>query len=321
MQAIRFHQHGGPEVLRLEDIPKALAKPGETLVRVTAAGVNYTDIYQREGLTPTPLPFTPGLEGCGIVCAAGGALPEGTRVAWAPHPGAYAEYAAIPDWKLVAVPDAIDDASAAATLMQAMTAHYLCENTFPLRAGDVALVHAGAGGVGLLLIQMLKHKAATVLSTVSTPEKAALARAMGADAAILYTQVDFAAAVREARGGRGAHVVYDSVGKDTYRGSLACVRPLGMLVLYGQSSGLVPPLDVLELTARGSVTLARPALTHHVADRDSMRERAARVFEQVGNGQLQLRLGRRYGLAEAARAQTDLASRASGGKLLIDIGA
>jgi NADPH:quinone reductase len=321
MKAIRFHAYGGPEVLRLEEIPVPEIQSGEVLVRVHAAGVNFLDAYQRTGHYKTPLPFVPGMEGAGVIEKAGSeaALKPGTRVAWSQHPGAYAEFAAVPAWKVVALPDEVDDRSGAAALLQGMTAEYLCETTYPAHAGDVALVHAGAGGVGLLLIQLLKQKGVTVYTTVSTQEKAALAREAGADEAIVYTQTDFVEAVKQFTNGKGVHVVYDSVGKTTYEGSLNVLRPLGMLVLFGQSSGPVPPIDPLVLSQKGSLFLTRPSLAHYVADAASLSVRATKVLNWVAQKSLKLRIERTYSLAEVAQAQRDLESRKTTGKLVVEI--
>src|ERR1700719_1131100 len=317
MKAVRFHAYGGPEVLRLEEIPVPEIKPDEVLVRVRAAGVNYIDVYQRTGLYKNPLPFGPGIEGAGIIEKAGSetAFKPGIRVAWTQHPGAYAEFAAVPAWKVVALPDGVDEQRGAAALTQGITAEYLSETTYPARTGDVALVHAGAGGVGLLLIQLLKQRGATVYTTVSSQQKAALARAAGADEAIIYTETDFVEAVKQLADGKGVHVVYDSVGKTTYEGSLNVLRPLGMLVLFGQSSGPVPPIDPLVLTQKGSLFLTRPSLAHYVADTDSFRERATKVLNWVAKGSLKLRIERTYPLAELAQAHRDLEGRKTTGKL------
>jgi NADPH:quinone reductase len=316
MKAIRFHAYGGPEVLRLEEI-----QTDEVLVRVRAAGVNFLDAYQRIGLYKTPLPFGPGMEGAGVIEKAGSATAwkPGARVAWTQHPGAYAQFAAVPAWKVVALPDSVDDQSGAAALLQGMTAEYLCETTYPARVGDLALVHAGAGGVGLLLIQLLKQMGARVYTTVSTPEKASLAQEAGADETILYTQTDFVEAVKKFTNGKGVHVVYDSVGKTTYEGSLNVLRPLGMLVLFGQSSGPVPPIDPLLLSQKGSLFLTRPSLAHYVADADSFRRRATKVLNWVAQKSLKLRIGQVYPLAEVAQAQRDLEARKTTGKLVVSI--
>jgi len=319
MKAIRIHAYGGPEVLQLDEVPIPDIASGEVLVRVHAAGVNFLDVYQRTGLYKAVLPFTPGMEGAGVIEKAGSETSSGTRVAWTQHPGAYAEFAAVPSWKVVALPDGVDDRSGAAALLQGMTAQYLCESTYPPKPGEAALVHAGAGGVGLLLIQLLKQKGATVYTTVSTQEKADLAREAGADETILYTQTDFAEAVKRFTDGKGVHVVYDSVGKTTYEGSLNVLRPLGMLVLFGQSSGPVPPIDPLVLTQKGSLFLTRPSLAHYVADAGSFRERATKVLNWVAKGSLKLRIERTYPLAELAQAHRDLEARKTTGKLVIEI--
>jgi len=321
MQAIRFHTYGGPEVLQLDEIPVPEIKPDEVLIRVGAAGVNYIDIYQRIGHYKTPVPFGPGIEGAGVIEKAGSetALKRGSRVAWTQHPGAYAQFAAVPAWKVVALPDEVGVRSGAAALAQGITAEYLCESTYRVQAGDVVLVHAGAGGVGLLLLQLLKQKGATVYTTVSTEEKAALAREAGADEAILYTQTDFAEAVKQLTNGKGVHVVYDSVGKTTWEGSLSVLRPLGMLVLFGQSSGAVPPIDPLSLAQKGSLYLTRPSLAHYVADAASFSRRATKVLAWVAEKSLKLRIDRLYPLAEVAQAQRDLESRKTTGKLVVEI--
>lgn len=322
MRAIRFHTNGGPEVLQLEQIPIPEIKPDEVLIRVHAAGVNYIDIYQRNGLYKTALPFVAGSEGAGVIEKTGSdvtSLKPGTRVAWAMYPGAFAEYAAVPAWKTVALPEEVDDRSGAAILLQGMTAQYLCETTYPVKSGDSALVHAGAGGTGLLLIQMLKSKNVTVCTTVSTPEKAALAKAAGADEAILYTQTDFADAVRKFTDGKGVSVVYDSVGKATYEGSLNVLRPRGMLVLFGNASGPVPPIDPLVLTQKGSLYLTRPSLFDHAGDAASFNARSTRVLNWVARKELRLRIEHIYPLAEVAQAQRDIESRKTTGKLVIDI--
>jgi NADPH:quinone reductase len=268
------------------------------------------------------LPFAPGMEGAGVIEKAGSetSFKPGTRVAWTQHPGAYAEFAAVPSWKVVALPDGVDDRSGAAALLQGMTAQYLCETTYPAKSGEGALVHAGAGGIGLLLIQLLKQRGVTVYTTVSTQEKADLARKAGANETILYIQTDFVEAVKRFTEGKGVHVVYDSVGKTTYEGSLNVLRPLGMLVLFGQSSGPVPPIDPLVLTQKGSLFLTRPSLAHYVADAASFRERATKVLNWVAQGSLELRIERTYPLAEIAQAHRDLEARKTTGKLVVEIG-
>jgi NADPH2:quinone reductase len=319
MKAIRVHEPGGPEVMRLEDVPVPSAQAGQVLVRVSCAGINYSDVYQRSGLNATPMPFIPGVEGSGIAETTAGAVKSGMRVAWAGSPGAYAEMAVVPAWKLVPLPDSLDDRAGAAALMQGMTAQYLCESTFAVSRGHVALVHAGAGGVGLLLIQLLKFKGATVITTVSTPEKAQLAQQAGADHCVLYRDVDFASAVRDLTHGKGVDVVYDAVGKTTFAGSLSVLRPFGMLVLYGQSSGKVPPVEPMDLCKQGSVHFVRPMLAHYIADEAALRERAGRVLRWIEQGVLKLRIAPPYPLAEAARAHRDLESRATVGKLLLEV--
>jgi NADPH:quinone reductase len=321
MKAIRIHAYGGPEALHLDEVPIPNIQSGELLIRVHAAGVNFLDVYQRTGLYKSVLPFTPGMEGAGIVEKAGSETSgkPGTRVAWTQHPGAYAEFAAVPAWKVATLPDGVDYRSGAAALLQGMTAQYLCETTCPVKSGEAALVHAGAGGVGLLLTQLLKQKGAKVYTTVSSQEKAKLAREAGADEAILYTQTDFVETVKQFTDGKGVHVVYDSVGKTTYEGSLNVLRPLGMLVLFGQSSGPVPPIDPLVLTQKGSLFLTRPSLAHYIADAASFRERATKVLNWVAQGSLKLRIERIYPLAELAQAHRDLEGRKTTGKLLVEI--
>jgi NADPH:quinone reductase len=321
MRAIRFHSHGGPEVLRLEEIPRPEPEAGQALVRVAAAGVNFIDVYQRTGLYKVALPHTCGVEGAGTVEKSGPEvdIAPGSRVAWISHPGACAEFAVVPAARLVPVPKGLDFGRAAAALLQGVTAQYLCETTYPIKPGDRALVHAGAGGVGLLLIQILKHKGATVFTTVSTPEKAKLAAEAGADATILYTQEDFVSRVKDLTGGQGVNVVYDSVGVDTYRGGFDVLKPLGMLVLFGQSSGRVPPIDPSLLVEKGSLFLTRPSLAHHIADRQSLLERSGKVFGWIQEGWLHLRIGHRYPLADTAQAYRDLEGRKTTGKILITV--
>ncbi|MDQ5979530.1 MAG: Quinone oxidoreductase [Verrucomicrobiota bacterium] len=319
MKAIRIAAHGGPDVLQLTDLPVPEPKAGETLVRVTTAGVNFMDLYQRSGLMPMALPFTAGIEGVGVVEKSDGPLAPGTRVMWPSHPGAFAEFACVPTWKLIPLPAGLDDHTAVAACLQGLTAQFLTESTYAVKCDDDVLVHAGAGGVGQLLIQVLKHKGARVFTTVSTEEKAAIARAAGADVVIRYTDEDFVAVVREQTRGRGVHVAYDSVGLTTHAGSLSLVRPLGTLVLFGQSSGVVPPIDPLLLMRQGSIFLTRPTLIHHIADASAVQTRSARLLEWLQAGILRPQIGGLYPLAETARAQTDLASRRTTGKLLIRV--
>ncbi|MBB2158211.1 quinone oxidoreductase [Gluconacetobacter diazotrophicus] len=316
MKAIRIHEYGDGEVLRFEDVTLPQPGPDQALIRVVRAGVNYTDVYQRTGFTKVALPFTLGSEGVGIVEVSSEFAP-GTRVAWSGYPGAYAEMAVVPHAKLVAVPDGISDDIAASSLLQGITAQYLTENTYRIRAGETALVHAGAGGVGLFLIQLVKAKGGTALATVSTPEKAAVATENGADAAIVYTEADFVAAVRERVPG-GVEVAYDSVGLATWRGSLSLLKPLGTLALFGQASGPVPPIDPMLLAKQGSVFLTRPALGTFIATKAVFRERAERVFQWLAEGTLRSRITATYGLDEVAEAHRALEGRQTTGKLLID---
>ena len=320
MKAIRVHATGGPEVLRVEEVPAPTPARGEALVKIEAAGVNFTDIYYRLGWTKAALPFTVGVEAAGTVAAVG---PEvtgfepGERVVYTGPLGAYAEQAAVPAWRLVRVPRGIDARTAAAAMLQGMTAHYLSHSTYPLKAGDTALVHAAAGGVGLLLVQMAKMRGARVIGTVSTEAKARLARDAGADEVIDYTQADFEAEVKRLTGGRGVQVVYDSVGKTTFDKSLNCLAPRGYLVLFGQASGPVPPVDPQVLNQKGSLFLTRPTLGNYTATPDELNARAGDVLGWVAAGRLRLRIERTFRLAEAAEAQRLLASRGTTGKLLL----
>lgn len=320
VKAIRVTAPGGPEVLRLEEVPLPEPAAGEVRVRHEAVGVNFIDVYHRSGLYPVPTPFTPGMEGAGVVDAVGAGVDEwavGDRVAYAMVRGAYAEYATVPADRLVRVPEGVSSRDAAAAMLQGMTADYLVRSTFPLGPGKRALVHAAAGGVGLLLVQMAKALGATVYGTVSTEEKAALVKEAGADEVILYTRTDFADEVRRLTGGEGVHVVYDSVGQATFAGSLRSLAPRGMLVLFGQSSGPVEAFDPQLLNSHGSLFLTRPSLAHYVADRDELRERAERLFAALRDGSLRLRIDSTFPLADAEAAHRHLESRASKGKLLL----
>ncbi|MDR7433619.1 MAG: quinone oxidoreductase [Armatimonadota bacterium] len=320
MKAIRVHSHGGPEVLRYEEIPQPAPGKGEALVRILAAGVNYIDTYHRRGLYQVPLPFTPGVEAAGVVEDVGPEVSEvqvGDRVAYTGPLGAYAEYAVVPASRLVKLPEGIDFSTAAAVLLQGMTAHYLTHSTYPLKPGDTALVHAAAGGVGLLLVQVAKMRGARVIGTVSTEEKAALAKEAGADEVILYTKQDFEAEVKRLTDGRGVHVVYESVGKDTFEKSLNCLLPRGYLVLFGQSSGPVPPFDPQILNQKGSLFLTRPTLQHYVATREELLQRAGDVLGWVASGKLKVRIDSTFPLGEAAEAHRRLESRQSAGKILL----
>ena len=320
MKAIRIHAQGGPEILRLEDVPVPVPGPGQALVRVEAAGVNFIDIYHRSGLYPVSFPYTLGQEAAGAVTAVGPGvtgIAVGDRVAYTGVPGTYAEFAVAPAERLVPLPGGVTARQAAAVLLQGITAEYLTSSTYPLAAGNVCLVHAAAGGVGLLLCQIAKRRGARIIATVSTDAKAELARAAGADEVILYTSQDFEAEVKRLTRGAGVQVVYDSVGKTTFDKSLNCLARRGMLVLYGQSSGPVPPFDPQLLNQKGSLFLTRPTLGHYVATREELLERAERVLGWVADGSLAVRIGREYPLAEAAEAQRALAARETTGKLLL----
>lgn len=320
MRAIQIAQTGGAEVLQPRELPTPTPGPGEALVQIEACGVNFIDIYLREGRYASPLPFIPGQEAAGVVLALGpdaASVKVGDRVAWCGVPGTYAQFAVAPVARLIAVPDGITTRQAAAAMLQGMTAHYLAHSTCAIQNGDAVLIHAGAGGVGLLLIQMARRLGARVFATVSTDEKAALARAAGADETVLYTREDFAARVREFTGGAGVPVVYDSVGKTTFDGSLACLRPRGILVLYGGSSGAVPPFDLIQLSARGSLYVTRPTLKDYTATREELVRRASDVLGWVADGSLKLRLEHSYPLADAAQAHRDLEARKTTGKVLL----
>jgi NADPH2:quinone reductase len=320
MKAIRVDGFGGPEVLRLVDVPDPEPGPGRVVVRVEAAGVNFIDVYHRTGLYPNPLPLVPGSEGAGVVAERGpgvATLHEGDRVAWTGILGSYAERVALPADRAVLVPSGVATETAAAVMLQGLTAHYLSTSTFPLGKGHVCLVHAAAGGVGLLLVQMAKRRGARVIGTVGTEAKAALARGAGADEVILYTHEDFLEAVKRLTGGRGVDVVYDSVGKATAEKSLDCLVPRGMMVFFGNASGPVPPIDPLTLSRKGSLFLTRPLLAHHIADRESLEARAADVLGDVAAGRLSVRVDRTLPLAEAAEAHRALEGRLTAGKVLL----
>ncbi len=320
MRVVRVEAFGGPEALRLAEAAEPVPQAGEIVVRVEAAGVNFIDVYHRSGLYPNPLPFVPGLEGAGVVTARASDVSlfrEGDRVAWSSVLGSYAESARLPAQKAVAVPAGTGARTAAALMLQGMTAQYLSASTFPLASGHACLVHAAAGGVGLLLVQMAKARGARVIGTVSTEAKAALAREAGADEVILYTQQDFLAEVKRLTGGRGVDVVYDGVGKDTAMKSLDCLAPRGMMVFYGNASGPAPAIDPLLLSQKGSLFMTRPSLFHHVADRPSLEARAGEVLQAAAEGRLRVRIERAFTLAEAADAHRALESRKTTGKLLL----
>lgn len=320
MKAIRVHRHGGPEVLKIEDIAVPEPGPGEALVEIHVSGVNFVDTYVRSGLYKPPLmPFTPGAEGAGVVTKVGAGVTDvhvGDRVAYATSLGSYAEFAVVPSWKLAHLPDGVDFRSGAAIMLQGMTAHYLTHGTFPLKAGQTALVHAGAGGVGLLLIQIAKKIGAHVIATAGTEAKAVIARAAGADKTILYSRQDFEADVKQLTGGAGVDVVYDGVGAATWEKSLNCLRPRGYLVLYGNASGPVPPFDPL-LLMKASLFVTRPTLAHYIANRREVEARAGDLFGWIASGELRLKMDHVFPLEEAARAQTELEARRTTGKVLL----
>jgi NADPH:quinone reductase len=322
MKAIQIQRTGGPEVMALVDLPVPFPGPGEVLVKVRASGVNFIDIYYREGRYKADLPFVAGQEGAGVVEQVGGGVKEfhpGDAVAWFNVLGSYAEYVAVPAEKLVKVPAGLDLKVAAAVILQGMTAHYLSYTTYPLKSGDTTLIHAAAGGVGLLLTQMAAQAGARVIATVSTLEKDKLAREAGAAEVIRYTEVDFEAETRRLTSGRGVDVVYDSVGRTTFEKSLNCLRPRGLLVLYGASSGAVPPFDPIELVRKGSLFITRPKLEDYIATRDQLLSRAEDVLGAVEAGKLKVRIQHVYPLAEAANAHRDLEARKTTGKLILEI--
>lgn len=320
MKAIQIEENGGPEVLQYSEVDKPSLAADEILVRIEATGVNFIDTYHREGLYPVSLPFVPGVEAAGTVVEKGPdvrGLKEGDRVAYCMNPGSYAEFAKVPAWKAVALPDSVSPEMGAAVMLQGMTAHYLCTDTFPLQSGKTALIHAAAGGVGLLLVQLAHLRGARVLGTVSTEAKAELAREAGADEAILYTREDFEKRVKELTDGRGVEVVYESVGKDTFERSLNCLKPRGYLVLFGQSSGPVEPIDPQVLNSKGSLFLTRPSLQHYLADRSDVLRRAGELLELVEKGKLSIRIGEKLPLKEAAEAHRRLEGRKTTGKVLL----
>jgi NADPH2:quinone reductase len=319
-RAILVREHGGSEVLGLEERDPGEPGPGSVRIRVSASGVNFIDIYMRAGIYPRPAPFVLGLEGAGVVEAVGPdarSVAEGDRVAWSSVPGSYAESLIAPADQLVPVPDGVSDEVAAAAMLQGMTAHYLVHGVRETAPGDTALVHAAAGGVGLLLIQMLKAARAEVMGTCSTEEKEALAREAGADEIVLYTERDFASAAREWTGGRGVDVVYDSVGRTTFEASMKSLRPRGLLCLYGQSSGVVPPFDLNHLNAMGSLFVTRPSLAHYTASRGELEERAGAVLGAIASGNLDVRIGARFPLEQARDAHDALEGRRTTGKVLL----
>jgi NADPH2:quinone reductase len=320
MKAVRVHKYGGPEVLTLEEIPVPEPKAGEARVKIEAIGVNFIDIYQRTGLYPLQTPFTLGMEGAGVVDEVGEGVKEvkkGDRVAYAMILGSYAEYAIVPASKLAPLPANVDAKSAAALMLQGMTAHYLTHSTYDLKKGETVLVHAAAGGVGLLLTQIAKLRGANVIGTISTEAKAQLAKEAGADHVILYTQTDFAVEVKKITDGKGLHVVYDSVGQTTFDKGLDCLRPRGYMVLFGQSSGQVSPFDPGKLAAKGSLFLTRPTLAHYALDRAELLQRANVLFTWTASGKLKLRIEKTFSMAEAAEAHRQLEGRKTTGKVIL----
>jgi len=320
MKAIRVHEAGGPEKLRYEDVPLPVPGTGQARVKVQAAGLNFIDIYFRTGLYKTAFPFTPGMEAAGTVDAVGESVKTvrpGDRVAYAMNMGAYAEYALVNAWQLVKLPEEVDFPQGAAAMLQGMTAHYLAYSTYPLRSGETALIHAAAGGVGLLLIQVAKIVGARVIGTVSTEAKAELARAAGADHVLLYETEDFEAAVKRITDGRGVDVVYDSVGKATFERGLNCLRRRGMMVLFGQSSGPLPPFDLTVLNPKGSLYVTRPSLAHYTSTREELEWRAGDIFKWMSDGRLKLRIDRTFPLRDASEAHRVLEGRKTSGKVLL----
>jgi len=321
MKAIQIHETGGPEVLQLAELPIPEPGPGQVLIRVEATGVNFIEIYFRKGVYKAALPMTPGSEAAGTVEKLGPGVTgfaAGDAVASVSVLGSYAEYALVPAMQLVKTPESLSPEHAAAAMLQGMTAHYLAHSTFPLKPGDKALIHAGAGGVGLLLTQIAIKLGARVITTVSTPAKAELSREAGASEVILYTKQDFEAEVKRLTDGKGVDVVYDSVGKTTFEASLNCLRPRGLLALFGASSGPVPPFDLIQLSGKGSLFITRPTLWHYVATRAELEGRAGDVLGWAAKGELKLRTEFIYPLAEAAQAQTDLEDRKTTGKILLE---
>jgi len=321
MKAIQVQKTGGPEVLTLVDLPVPKPKANEAVVKIAASGVNFIDVYFREGRYPSALPFVDGQEAAGTVTEVGSevtTVKPGDRVVYTGVIGAYAEYAAVPADRLVHVPDKITDQQAAAAMLQGMTAHYLVKSTYPLKKGETVLIHAAAGGVGLLLVQMAKNIGARVIGTAGSEEKAKLAREAGADEVILYASQDFEAETKRLTEGKGVHVVYDGVGQTTFDKGLNVLRPRGHMVLFGASSGPVPPVDpIKQLMAKGSLTLTRPSLIHYVTGREELQQRAGDVFAMIGAGKLKLRISRNYKLEEVQQAHRDLEGRKTTGKILL----
>ncbi len=320
MKAIQVQKTGGPEALTLVDLPTPQAKPNEAVVQLKAIGVNFIDVYFREGRYPAQTPFIVGQEGAGIITEVGSEVTNvkaGDRVAYTGTLGSYAEYVSVPADRLVHIPANLDFKQAAAAMLQGMTAHYLVHSTYPLKRGETALIHAAAGGVGLLLVQMAKRIGARVIGTAGTDEKARLAHEAGADEVIIYTRQDFEAETRRLTDGKGVHVIYDGVGKDTFDKDLNLLRPRGYLVLFGGASGAVPPFDPIKLSQKGSLFLTRPTLNHYIITREELEHRAHDVLNAVASGQLKLRVEHTYPLADAAQAHRDLEGRKTTGKLVL----
>jgi NADPH2:quinone reductase len=322
MKAVRVHAPGGLEVLTLEDVPVPTPGPGQLLVRLDAAGLNFIDVYKRTGLYPIPHPSILGEEGAGTVVSTGpdvSGFAPGARVAWAMVLGAYAEYGLVPAAKAVPIPDGVPSATAAAVMLQGMTAHYLANSTFPLQKNETCLIHAAAGGTGLLLVQIAKRRGARVIATAGTDEKAALARGAGADEVIVYSRQDFAAEVKRLTDGRGVQVVYDSVGKSTFLAGLDVLAPRGMMVLFGASSGPVAPIDPQILNQKGSLFLTRPSLGAYIATREELLRRSGDLFNWIAAGELSVRIGAEFPLAQARAAHQALEGRQTSGKVLLRI--
>src|ERR1700704_953542 len=320
MKAVRVHTPGGPDALRLDDVPEPTPGPGQAVVKIAAAGVNFIDVYFRTGAYKAPLPLTVGLEGAGTVTAVGAGVTDvkvGDTVAWTGVPGSYAQGNVVPADRLVKLPAGVSPKEGAAAMLQGLTAHYLVRSSYPLKKGDTCLVHAAAGGMGLLLCQMGKMLGATVIGTVSTEEKAALAKGAGAEHVILYSQQDFEPEVKRITGGRGVDVVYDGVGATTFDKSLSCLRPRGYMIRFGAASGPVPPLDLQVINVRGSLFLQRPSLNHHIGSREELVQRAGDVLGWIKDGKIKLRIEHQFPLAQAAEAHKALEGRKTTGKILL----
>ena len=320
MKAIQVTQTGGPEVLTLADLPAPTPKAHEALIEIKSIGINFIDVYLREGRYPSPLPFIAGQEAAGVVTEVGSDvtnLKPGDRVAYCGVPGSYAEYASVPAERLVKIPADLSFDTAAAAMLQGMTAHYLCRSTYPITRGETALIHAAAGGVGQLLVQMCRRLGARVIATAGNEEKADLARAAGADECIVYTKDDFESETRRLTDGLGVHVVYDGVGKATFDRDLNVLRQRGYLVLFGGASGAVPPFDLIKLSQKGSLFITRPTLAHYIATREELEWRAGDVLQMLVNGELKIQIHDRYPLADAQQAHRDLEGRMTTGKLLL----